>query len=181
MHGDVKKVKDLHTTVEGVLVSANLLLGDILPKIRAGQYTSADLCDLGFLFRETARMSDELRKELQAKQELAGMVLAQRMTVATLNDPDADLTVRGELSVGTPNVSQQGAPPKRGTEEYFQLCRFFGFPEDAIRRGVVTFSYNGLMDVLTEMASEGKNPPPGIVKTYPKYTTVFRKRNEKEE
>lgn len=173
MHEDTKALQKYHESAQAMLVAAHGLFTDIIEKIKRQEYRDETLCDLGFLFREIANISEELRKEASAKQELAGMVLAQRVTTAHVNDPTIDPTVRGELATGMPRLKQEGSVPKYGTPEYVSFCRFLGLPEEAIRRGIFTLSYQRTAELLTELAEQGKNPPSGIAKTYNKFSTTF--------
>lgn len=177
MHNDTVKLKTFHEKVQAVLMEAHLLFAEAQEKVKKGEYSSETLVDLGYLFRETANMSDELRKECTARQDLIGMVLAQRITTASLNDPAADPTVEGELASGFPKLRQEGSIPKFGEPGYEAFCRTTGF-EEMLKRGLFSLSYLRVSEYLTELAEQGKNPPSGIVKTYNKFSTVFTKKRK---
>lgn len=155
----------------------------VTERMKKEQYQRSDLCDLGWQFREMAKLADEIRKECNARQELAGKLIAFRMTEEAMNDParlvgkDA-LRVRGRFATGTPDVSQNATVPRRDSPEYVKLCRSLGIPDNVIESGVVDFSFTRLSEMIATRVADGQRLPDGITKTYPVYRTTFRTLND---
>ena len=181
MHDDVKRILQWHDEYLGIYQRLYHDLTEMIEKVKRGEYPPEILVDLGFLCREMGKVSDDLRKECEAKKDLIGRMVALSVAQQDLDSPGADQTVRGELASGTPDVSQQAAIPKFGTPEYGALCAFLGLTGDAVQKGIVGFSFTRLSQMVTEMASQGRNPPPGVLKTYPKFQTVFVSKRTKKE
>ena len=148
-------------------------------KIKTGGYTQNEMTDAGFLMRETAKVMNELRKELEAKQALAGLTICGAQVALNLQDMNAGLNTNGILATGLCRTKQQAKLPKAGSPEYFQLCGHFGVSEELAARGVVRFSFNDLSEYLTERAEEALSLPEGLTRTYPVFTTTFRTKNRK--
>lgn len=185
-HPDVDKLNEIRLKLMKFQLDASDLLIGMLDDIKGERYSRVDQCDIGWCFREIAKVADEIRKECKARQELVGKLLAFRMTEDCMNDMDAALsggdalTVRGRFASGTPEVKQHAALPRAGSEEYSLLCKALGLDNDkVIESGVVQFSFNKLADYVSGLMSEGKQIPPGITKTYPSYSTIFRTKKGK--
>lgn len=183
MDTNVERLLQRHDEFVGYWQALYHDLTDLDNLVRTGKLDARVLVDLGYLCREMANYADELRKEATARQELIGKLIAVSVAQQNLEDPSADQTVRGDLANGTPDVTQAAALPKFGTPEYDALCKFLGLTGTGVQRGIVGFSFTRLSALVTEMAGKGQNPPPGVLKTYPKFTTVFvgkRKTKKKE-
>ncbi len=184
-HEHVDELNAIRLKLLKFQLDSSALFHDILDLIKSESYTPVDGCDIGWCFREIENYADELRKEAKARKELIGRLLAFRVTQDAMNDPDllskeGALTIRGRFCSGTPEVKQQGAQPKRGSEDYVKLCNFFGITDDAlIESGTVQFSFNKLGDLVSGLMVDGKQLPPGITKTYPLYSTIFRTKKGK--
>lgn len=177
MHDDTKRLQFMLREQTERFLQINQFLQEVIAKVKAGApYSVEDLCDIGFLCRELNKISDELRKEAEAKKDLIGMKIAYIMTERSVSEPDINMTVHGELATGSPDVKTAAAIPKWGSPEYKALCDYFKIPEEAQQTGMFSVNYNRMADIITRMAEEGKNPPPGVLKTYPKFSTVFRER-----
>lgn len=138
-------------------------------------YSREDLVDLGFLCREMTRLSDELRKEANAKQQLIGKVIALEVTRASLAGDISSPTVRGTLATGTPDVREIASCPKPGSPQFKEVAEFLGLPEDQQDGNLYSLRFTGLSDWLTKMAEEGKDVPKAINR-YTEFKTIFRKR-----
>lgn len=153
---------------------------DILVKVKNNTiYTDKELVDLGFFLREMERQADEIRKECKAKKELIGRVLCLRIVRAVTEDPDLGLMVRGQYASGSADVAQAPGIPKFGTAEYKMLCEALGVSGIAKEEGLASFHFTRLGEHITRLAAEGKNPPPGIGKTYEIYRIIWRKKRGK--
>lgn len=135
-----------------------------------------ELVDIGFSFRETADYLDGMRKEFAKRQELIAVEICKR-AIAEFTETGEDVSVyRGQLASAMPRVKKQPMLPKRGTPEYYELCRWLGVREDAIEDELVTFHFVKMTEKLTELIEEGQKPPPGILNTYTAFTTTFRRK-----
>jgi len=177
VHDDVTRLREeFHKTTDAFL-QLHQFMQEMIAKVKTQkEYMDEDLCDLGFFCRELSKVSDELRKEGNAKTDLIGAVLAERRIRATITDPSMELIVRGAYSTGSPFSKTQGAVPKHGSPEYKALCAHYGVPESAIKSGLFSVNFTRLANILTEEASEGRKTPPGVLKTYTKFGTSFRTR-----
>ena len=141
--------------------------------------STEDAVDLGFLCREIENLFEECRKEVKARHERISRFVATSLVNMLLEDPesveDDDVLVRGLYASGSPNVGVTPKVPKKGTQEYFDLCEYLGIPVDLANRGLVVFHYPLLAELCTELANEGKPMPPGLGGSVPKVTTTFRR------
>ena len=151
----------------------------ILNKTKGKQYGLSEFVDLGFLCRESENLLDDWRKDCKARKELIGKIIAFEVTKSSLNDPNMNETIHGTLATGTPDVKIWAALPKKNTPEYQAVLDFFYVPRRSIDEGILKLDWNKVKELVTTLAQEGKTLPPGIGKTYPEYSTVFRKKKGK--
>ena len=178
----VESVADLyHKMYSDVYMPFTLTLMDvskIAEQIPDKGISIEDAVDLGFLCRELEGLFDECRKEAKARHEkiarLVGTVLINKM----LTDPnveDNDILARGIYASGTPKASVTPTMPRRETQEYMDLCEFFGIDPELAKKGLVVWHYPQFAEYCTELASEGRPLPPGVDGSATKITTVFRR------
>jgi len=171
---DIKEFLDnvsstYENTVEQCYRLLSLLQGDSL--------TEEQLCDMGFMLRETEKFLDDARKEVKAKKEMISKMLAVKITKAYMEDPSREMRARGTMATATPDVHIRPKLPKIGTPEYATLLGWLGVPDASIEGGTLSIHFNRMSEMLTRMAEEGKNPPPGLVGTYTDSNCVFRRLN----
>ena len=169
----IDDMKDLKASVDQIYEDSVEFCHLLHPHL--SEMSEADLTDIGYLLRECERFFDAARKEVKGKKEIISRLLALRVTKRWTEDPDTELRARGALAVATPDVAVRPKLPKVGTEEYEQLLNWLGVPAETINGGSLNIHFNRMSEMLTQMAEEGKNPPPGIVGTYTDNTCVFRK------
>ncbi len=179
--------------IQDRLIAAHKDMYDLIaesdPSMKSGKdFTQADYVDFGIIFRDIENMMDEIRKEAKARHETAGRIIAMiwsQLALANPNNPP-DEVVRGELGSASPNVKQQGKIPERGTPEYFDFLKFLGFPKEVADKYCfstdniptplkLSVDWNGLGDWLTYRAAAGLPVPPSIGKTYPVFSSTFRR------
>lgn len=177
-HADVETLKDHLDHVRDTFMVVVGDLQDVIRKVKKNKteqtYTRETLVDLGFLCREIGKLSDELRKESNAKQMLIGKTIAMEVTQASLAGEISSPTVRGELATGTPDVRQISSVPKPGTPQFKEVADFLGLTDPDGK--VIRFSFTGLSDWLTERAGEGKQVP-ACLNVYTEFKTIFRRTN----
>jgi hypothetical protein len=177
MSEPIKDAKLLQADVDNTYDAAVSYCYGLLPVLQRDALSDADLTDIGFLLRECEKFFDDARKEVKAKKEMISRMLALKITKRFTEDPNTELRSRGELAIATPDVAIRPKLPKAGTIEYEQLLTFLGVPPEVICEGTLTIHFKRMSEMLTKMAEEGKNPPPGLVGTYTDNTCVFRKTN----
>ncbi len=145
-----------------------------------GAMSYGDLCDFGFFCREAENTLDELRKEVKARKELCGQVIAMRKTEESLSDPNIKLKVAGQYATGSPDVKMQAQQPtfKLGEPnvDYYKLTDYFKVPREVAATGIFRLSWKATGDFITQLAADGHKPPDGFGKQYPAYVTTFRRK-----
>jgi len=164
------EVRLIYNMVYGFLSKNNDLL-------KSSQITSEQLCDFGYLCRETAKVFDELRKECKIRMEKAGAIIGYRLTQKSISNPDASGKVVGELATGTPSCKMQAALPKKHSTEYYQLTELFGIPRDKAEIGVFKLDWKAVTEYLTLLTEKGVPLPEGFGQKYPQFVVTYRKRN----
>lgn len=168
--GIQNEVRMIYNMVYGFLSKNNDLL-------KSPEITSEQLCDFGFLCRETAKVFDELRKECKVRMEKAGAIIGYRLTQKSITDPDAAGKVVGELATGTPSCKMQAALPKKFTPEYYQLTDQFGIPRDKAEIGVFKLDWKAVTEYLTLLTEQGQPLPEGFGQKYPQFIVSYRRKN----
>ena len=171
----VKPYHQKYEDAQALLVDALITLDQLRDEIYA--LPPEELTDIGYLLREISKFFDNARKDYNSVRELIELNLCKTMVENTLRDSEAEQIFRGVLASASPQVRQQPQLPKRGTEEYKQLCSWMGIPQKEIEKEYVTFHFPTLTKVLTDNAENGLPNPPGILGVIPKFACTFRKRN----
>lgn len=127
------------------------------------------LVDFGFLMREISKLSDEIRKDANARKELIGRKIAFDLLS---EDEDQD-KIKGDYATGTLDMKMEPRLPEKGTEDYQKLLDHFGIKDN----GVAKLSYGGLTEWLTNLAEDGK-PLPEFIEQRPVYCISYRRRKE---
>jgi len=167
-----EEVQSVYNLVYGFLAKNN-------EQLKSKQLNSEDLCDFGFLCRELENLFDELRKEVKARKDLCGQIIAYRLVQNSLSDPTIKMRIDGQLAVGIPDVKMEAGIPNKFTEEYYQLTNYFGVPRKVAEAGILRLDWKMCSEFLTKQMNEGKQIPKGFGKQYPKYITTYRKKREK--
>lgn len=171
----VSDVLALHAEVQRLYHTVYQKMSELSGQLRPGKMPCGDMVDIGYLLREMENILDELRKEVKARKELTGKLIAFERVQAFVEDSSIDMTVRGSLASGTPDVKQLPELPKKGTPEYGQLLAYFGATEAQIQQGALKPDFKVIAELCTQRAADGLPNPPGIGKTFPSYETVYRK------
>jgi hypothetical protein len=151
------------------------MLLETTPDIKANKISEGNLVDHAYLYRELERLFDEMRKEVKARRELASSKAAYSRVKKCVQDPSTDLTIRGEIATGTPEVKTQAALPKKFSEGYYQFCEAMGVPLSIAEAGVLKLDWKQVTELCTQRHAEGKPIPPGLGKEYPLYFCILRK------
>lgn len=138
------------------------------------EMTVEEMVDVALGLRETARLLNDGRKEcddcLKTFEQAVCLLWVHKSLTNNSEDP-----VRGEYAIGTPRVKLMMHMPKRDTEEYSTLLASMGVPESDLVRP----HWPSMVDHVSTLLSEGKQPPPGMSgETYDLYTVTLRKRKD---
>lgn len=179
-------IKEFLAINEEIASLYNLLYGfmskntELIKADRAGSthMSNENMCDFGFFCREAENTLDELRKEVKARKELCGQVIAIRKTQDSMTDPSVKLKVMGQYATGSPDVKMQAQLPKKFTPEYFALTDYFKVPREVAATGVLRLDWKATGEFVTQLANDGHKPPEGFGKQYPTYVTTFRRRRK---
>ena len=171
----VKPYHQKYEDAQALLVDALITLDQLRDEIYA--LPPEELTDIGYLLREISKFFDNARKDYNSVRELIELNLCKALVENTMQDPETEQLFRGVLASATPKVKQQPQLPKRGTEEYNQLCKWVGVPQEEIDKEYVTFHFPTLTEIMTKNAENGLPNPPGILGVIPKFSCTFRKRN----
>lgn len=169
--GIQNEVRQIYNTVYGFLSKNNDLL-------KSSEVSTEQLCDFGYLCRETAKIFDELRKECKVRMEKAGAIIGYRLTQKSIMDPSASGKVKGELATGVPSCKMEAALPKKFTLEYYLLTDQFEIPRDKAELGVFKLDWKAVGEHLTRLTEQGLSLPEGFGQKYPKFVVAYRKRNK---
>lgn len=149
-------------------------------EIRRREFSSEELTDIGFLFREMENIGDTIRKESKGRKELCAKLICAAVVEASLNDPtDALSRVDGRLATFNPNVKFISSLPKKDDPEYDEFLEWIGVSKEVIAKGLLNFRFNEMCDLLTHLVSEGKPVPKGFKNSVPMYGGVYRRRKSK--
>lgn len=170
-----KELISLHSRLQKLQMDIHQELAAIAQSIPSE--TVPDLVDAGYLCRELSSMCDDLRKGLTNRQVVIARYLAARAAVDGMQGSETSL--KGELATATPDIKVMPKIPENGSTDYIELMRWIGVPDELISRDMLRPSFSTIQRVLTQMAVDGKKPPPGISMTYTDAQVVFRKRKGK--
>lgn len=171
------QVQSLCDQIENIHTSATLLMAQLYSELRSNRHSGGVLADLGYIINRAERVLNDTRVELSAKRALIDKLISVEVIRAQASDPDADHRIVGQLASARPDVKVSAKPPDPGTPEYEELVKFFGLGDsEAIKSGLVAFSFSRLSDYLTQCAADGRNPPPGLGKTFEQVKVLYSPR-----
>jgi len=176
-------IKEFVGVREQVSLLYNLVYGFMSKnneQIKSKGLKNEELCDFGFICRELENVFDELRKEVKARKELCGQIIAYRLVQKSIEDPTIKMKVQGQFATGTPDVKMQAQLPQKFTDEYYQITDYLEVPRKVAESGVLRLDWKKVTELLTKLMNDGKKIPDGFGKKYPSYTTVYRKKKIKE-
>jgi len=159
----------------------NLVVGtmiEVTEPMKERELSNEQLVDIGFFCREMETLFNELRKEVKARKDLCGQIVAYSKTKESISDPSIKMTVEGQYAIGTPDVKMQAALPKKDSKEYLRFCKFLGDPEDVAEQGVLKLDWNSVTEFCTQLIAEGKPVPEGLGRKYPLYVTRYRRKTD---
>lgn len=142
--------------------------------------TNEDLVDLSFIMREAENLCEDLRKELRGARDFLGRIICMRWLYENLNTLDVDMSIRGKLATGTPQVRTMASLPlpEKDPEAFVAFMKRIGVFGQALKRSLVKVHWPAVTDYLTDLIAKGKPLPPGIDpnRTYTVYQVILRKK-----
>lgn len=143
--------------------------------------TNEELVDLSFMMREAENFCEDLRKELRGARDFLGRIICMRWLHENLNTHDVDMSIRGKLAMGTPQVRTMASLPlpEKDPEAFVAFMKRIGVFGQALKRSLVKVHWPAVTDYLTDLIAKGKPLPPGIDpnRTYSVYQVILRKRS----
>jgi len=152
-----------------------IVLG-VSTEARTGKLNKEELCDIGFLCREIISQFEEIRKDIGAVKVLVDRIFCIKVMQETLTNPMKSDTIQGDEASGTPHYKKSVTLPKKDTEEYSEMLKYFGVSIEGIEMGVVKISWKQVCDHVTELAELGKPMPKFLPKIHDDYTVIHRRK-----
>lgn len=142
-----------------------------------GNLNKAEATDIGLLCRDLSSAFDELRKEANARETLAGARISAAITQESLSNPNVQTTIRGELGSATADTAIEAILPRKGTDDYNSLLAYFGATPAMIDKGCIKPDWKAIQEHIGELSADGKRLPPGCDKTYPRFFCRWRRKS----
>lgn len=134
-----------------------------------------DVVDIGYINKAALETVKNMGTFMRYRNELCSKFICLEDAKAGLNDLAADRRYEGEIANAYSRIKQASGVPERGTEEHALLMQYLGI--DPILWDDMSVTFNALSNICTKRAQEGKPPPPGILKTFPVFGAMYKKRN----
>lgn len=177
-HDDLRKMMEYFTAVRELHLRTYAHLTKIQDDLKAGKFTLVDMVNFLYVFRETSRLADDIRKELDGSSGLMEKVCCAMYIARCSNDQMRPEPIRTGMATGTPSVKMGARLPSRRDEpeNFAALMKYLGVDDSAIATDVVRPHWPGIVASLTQLAAEGKPLPPGVDTnaTYPVYTVSLK-------
>lgn len=132
--------------------------------------------DVGFFYREAEDLLDEMRKEMLARREKLGKLLATTVYQEAMTAGSTDTTCVGNFATAKVDVKTLPVMPKRGTEEYQKLMLSMGVASEIVDHGVLEPHFVRLGEYLTTKAAAGLSPLKNVLTTREELTVSYRKK-----
>lgn len=174
------ELQGIKENLERVVTEMHGCLYRLDQAIKRQDLDDTEKVDVGFLCREFENELDEMRKEVKARKETIGRLIALIVTRESLENPErARGNMRGSLAIAVPDVQMRPRMPKKGTPEWKQLCRTFGLSEEAIEAELFSPHWVHFSEHLTDLAAKGEPIPDGLLGTEPQPQCTFRRRKQR--
>lgn len=174
-----EKLQTLHNKTQALLVELQSFNFEINSDIVDNKVPDTELVDMGYLFRETANVLDEARKECNAQkgriEKLVGLKMLAKFTET--QDPEV-MKLNATLCSARVDAKPKAQVPEAGSENYFKMLRWFGIPDRAIETKAITIHYMRLQDLIAEYAEQGKAFPDGLLGVGTEPQIIFTKKRK---
>jgi hypothetical protein len=181
---------NMYSIVKQAHEEATTSITELKRAVPALSNSDTELADLAYALKKMEEFADDIRKQCKAlgkTVQTAACVTFIKNHAA--DDPNAETTdtIKTEYCTARPDVLHVATVPSRKTdpEGYKKFCEFFKLDPaligDEETPGAISINWQGMIELLTERASQGLPLPPGCdpSKTYPMYRlSPIRKRKE---
>lgn len=174
---EIKELEAILFEVSQFYSKIRKLMLKISSETRNGEFTKEELCDLGFLCRETVIQCEEIRKDIGATKILVDKIMCIKVMSAMLTSQSGEDLVHGTLASGIPNYKKSITLPKKDTPEFEKMMKYFGISLEGIDMGIAKISWKKVCDHVTELAELGKPLPDFIPKIHDDYTVIHRRKS----
>lgn len=177
---DVNTLKDLTDKIKTLHHEVYEHLSLIDERMKKGQTSIQDMVDLGFLCREQEDLLDEMRKNAKARKEFTERLLVTNWTGAAMTANPLPDSIKATLaSASNFRIKTIAELPEHGGDDYIVFMRSLEIPEEVIKKGLVKPDWEKTIEHLTTLKEDGKKLPPGLGKTWDKYTCTFTRSRRK--
>lgn len=173
------KLKSAFQLMKQLQLELHAVLSTVQPTV--GRMALGEAVDSGFLCRELSNIMEDLRKNLDARKELIGRVLAMRTAQQALQGEE--LKLEGELATASPSITVKPKLPEKHTHDWVQLMRFLGCTDKQIHEDMLRPSWKEIQGKIEAAMAEGKECTlPGVDPKWVDQTVIFRTktRNKKD-
>lgn len=169
----IQKLQALHRRLEQVhqLIYDNLLTLER----EVSQQTKESLIDRAYLLRELRNLSDDIRKECDRTHNIMCQAACMLWVTENVNEPHNAKPIHGEIARGTPTVKTMASLPKPGNKTFTDLMKWLGIEGQGAE--VCRPHWPSMIELITARTQRGEPLPPGMGKTYTKYSVILNRRN----
>ena len=148
----VLEARMLHVKASQVLVSVHETMM-LVERYQKSSFAEIPSVDVGFYLRESSKMLDEARKEIDARLKL----VSEQLSLSIIKAAQAgggELTVHGTVASATADVGMEVNPPPRDSPEHARLLEELGIedPNQATR-----LHWPSLCEAVTRREKNGLN------------------------
>lgn len=163
-----RRVKNLHEEV-------------YIPLVRARQGNNhaneKELADAAYVLREIERLANDIEKEARLSRELM-----EKLACAVVLETSNEDKIRTKYCTATLDLKTMRSIPKRDDlANYVPFMSSLGVDPAKVELDLVRPHWPSLVEHITSLERNGKNPPPGMGKdSYNLYRLIIRKKPGKE-
>lgn len=140
------------------------------------QQTKESLVDRAYFLRELRDLSDDIRKECDRTHNIMCQAACMLWATENVNEPHNAKPIHGEIATGTPTVKTMASLPKPGNKAFIELMDWLGIKSEK-GLGACRPHWPSMVELVTKEAEAGRPLPPGMEKTYTKYSVILKRRN----
>lgn len=174
-------IEDLSAIMEevrGLHIRYRTLIVQVSEAAKKSKMSRKELCDAGFLARETSKMFNEMRKDSDAMKSLVDRIACISIMSEAISNPGMDATIRTELCSGTPHVKKVCSLPslKNDPEAFYAMMAANGVSKEEADKGILRVSWKKMSEMVTLMTEDGKQLPKFIPKVFDEHTITHRRK-----
>ena len=159
--------------IKSLYLETYQLLSIARDDLKRSEFTTSDIVDLVYVMRETSKIINDLRKEIDGiKQQFENVGCLISISLGDLEP------IRTSLATGSPKLRLAAKIPSqtKDPDNFALLMDYLGVSKDAVANKCVKPHWPGLVEWISNDASMGKPLPPGIDpnSSYPVYSITIR-------